>query len=331
MRLLSTRKPFGFTLLEVILASGLSLIVMLALAGAIQFFLFQVDASKNQIEQAQLARAIMRRMENDLRSAIWKQEIDFTSVQDLAASTVASGSSNVASAASAAGIDPSMASSALAGSSTENIAASTVLPTTIGLYGNAMELQVDISRVPRIDEYDPEYSSILSRELGDIPSDIKTVTYFLLQPGVSSLGHGVVGDAGITEEQFGLVRRELDRAVTQYAMNNGQSTNLDASAEILAPEVSLLAFRYFDGIGWLDQWDSEEMGGLPMAVDVMIAIRDHKTTQALLAGDTDVVMTDDEGNVMGKVYRRLIRIPIAKPYEEEEETTDMTSDGDLPL
>lgn len=321
----------GFTLMEVILASGLSVVVMLGVTSAIQYFLIRVDDSKTKIEQAQLARAVMRTIEKDLRSAIWKNEIDFSGVQDLAANSVASGSTDIASAASSAGIDPSMATDALAGSSTQDIAASTVLPTTIGLYGNAMELQFDISRVPRIDEYDPQYSSILNRELSDIPSDIKTVTYFLLQPGGGSLGHGAVGDAAITEEQFGLVRRELDRAVTQYAMNNGQMTNLDASAEILAPEVSLLAFRYFDGVGWLEEWDSEAMGGLPMAVDVMIAIRDHQTTQALLAGDMDIMPTDDEGNIMGKVYRRLIRIPIAKPYEEEEETTDATSDGDLPL
>lgn len=332
MRMPTSGSRSGFTLLEVMLASALSIVVMMAVGGAIRFFLIQVDTSKDAIEQAQLARAVMRTIENDLRSAIWKHEIDFSSVEDLAASTVASGSADLASAASAAGIDPTMASDALAGSSTEDIAASTVLPTTIGLYGNAMELQFDISRVPRIDEYDPQYSSILSRELGDIPSDIKTVTYFLLQPGVSSLGHGVVGDAGITEEQFGLVRRELDRAVTQYAMNNGQSTNLDASAEILAPEVSMLAFRYFDGIGWLEEWNSEEMGGLPMAVDVMIAVRDHQATQAMLAGDYSLAVTDEDGNPTGKVFRRLIRIPIAKPYEEEEETTDtLSSDGDLPL
>ncbi|RCS54331.1 hypothetical protein DTL42_04080 [Bremerella cremea] len=331
MRASTSSTRAGFTLLEVMLASGLSVIVMFAVGGAIQFFLFRVDASKDSIEQAQLARAIMRTIETDLRSAIWKQEIDFTAVQDLAASSVASGSADISSMASSAGIDPTMAAGALTGSATEDIAASSVLPTTIGLYGNSMELQVDISRVPRIDEYDPQYQSILSRSLSDIPSDIKTVTYFLMQPGSSSLGHGVVGDAGVTEEQFGLVRRELDRAVTQYAMNNGNTANLDASAEILAPEVSLLAFRYYDGVGWFDEWNSEEMGGLPMAVDVMISIRDHQTTQALLSGNMADLPTDENGNAMGKVYRRLIRIPIAKPYEEEEETTDLTADGDLPL
>ncbi|WDI41204.1 prepilin-type N-terminal cleavage/methylation domain-containing protein [Bremerella sp. P1] len=315
----------GFTLLEVLLASSLSVLILLALGGAIQFYLFQVTESQTSIEQAQLARAVMRRMETDLRSAIWKNEIDFTSVEALAADSIASGAGDLAASA---GLDPTLAEDALAGSNTQELATSSVLPTTIGLYGNAYELQIDISRIPRIDEYDPQYTSFRSREIGDIPSDIKTVTYFLMQPGVSSLGHGTVGDAGITETQFGLVRRELDRAVTQYALNNGDSTGLDASAEILAPEVSLLQFRYFDGYEWIEEWDSEAMGGLPMAVDVIIAIRDHDMTQALLADGAIEVPVADTTNPVGQVFRRLIRIPTAKPYEPEEEidSTDTLSE-----
>jgi len=322
------RPQFGFTLLEVLLASSLSVLILLALGGAIRFYLFQVTDSQTSIEQAQLARAVMRRMETDLRSAIWKNEIDFSSVETLAADSLAGSAGDLAASA---GLDPSMAEdafseSALAGSNTQELAASGVIPTTIGLYGNAIELQVDISRIPRIDEYDPQFTSFRSREIGDIPSDIKTVTYFLMQPGVSSLGHGTVGDAGITETQFGLVRRELDRAVTQYALNNGDSSGLDASAEILAPEVSLLQFRYFDGYDWLEEWDSEAMGGLPMAVDVIIAIRDHDLTQALLADGAIDVPVEDDANPVGQVFRRLIRIPTAKPYEEEEEEVVQSTD-----
>ncbi|MBA2113930.1 hypothetical protein [Bremerella alba] len=322
------RSKFGFTLLEVILASSLSVLILMALGGAIQFYLFQVTNSQTSIEQAQLARAVMRRMETDLRSAIWKNEIDFSAVETLAADSLTSGAGDLSGMAASAGIDPTMAVDALAGSNTQELATSSVLPTTIGLYGNAIELQVDISRIPRIDEYDPQYTSFRDREIGDIPSDVKTVTYFLMQPGVSSLGHGTVGDAGITETQFGLVRRELDRAVTQYALNNGDSAGLDASAEILAPEVSLLQFRYFDGYEWVEEWDSETMGGLPMAVDVIIAIRDHDTTQALLTDGAVEVPVEDAANPVGQVYRRLIRLPTAKAYEPEEETesTDTLSE-----
>jgi len=320
-------KTPGFTLLEVILAIALSVFVMAALGTAIQFYLRQVDNSQTEIEQAQLARAILQRIERDLKSAIWKSAADFSSVEQLATDTALSGSGDLQQAAADAGIDPSAMGDSLA-SNTEDIAMSSVLPTTIGLYGNAMELQIDISRVPRIDEYDPQYTSFRSRQLSDIPSDIKTVTYFLLQPGVSNIGHGTVGDAAITETQFGLVRRELDRAVTQYAMNEGNIDSLDASAEILAPEVSMLAFRYFDGYEWTEEWDSEELGGLPMAIDVVIAIRDHATTQAILKGDADIAVDTSTQSATGQVFRRVVRIPIAKPLEAIDDTaTDETLSG----
>ena len=51
--------------------------------------------------------------------------------------------------------------------------------TIVGLYGSASSLQFDISRLPRVDQYEALYSP--NSELGvvDIPSDIKTVIYFV--------------------------------------------------------------------------------------------------------------------------------------------------------
>jgi len=315
----------AFTLLEVILASALAAVIMVAIGGAIQFFLIQVKESESSIEQTQVGRAVMALIERDLRSIAWRADIDFSSVEALAADTAGAGLDSATDLAADAGVDISGFDASSLQGNTEDLASSTVLPTTIGLFGNATELQIDISRIPRIDEYDPQYTGFRSGELGDIPSDVKTVTYFLLLPGTSNLGHGTVGDAGITEVQFGLVRRELDRAITQYAMNEGNIDALDASAEIIAPEVSLINFRYYDGLEWWEEWDSEEMGGLPMAVEVVMAIRPYDQTQALLTGqnvDTDIA----EENI-GQVFRQIIRIPVAQPID----TTIGETEEELPL
>lgn len=316
---MTRRATNGLTLLEVILASALSAVVMAALGGAIYFFMSQVRRSQSSIEQAQLARAVMRIIENDLQSAVWKSDIDFESVETLAADSLASGADGLSDLAEDAGIDPTPAADALAGvDNTTDLAASNVLPTTIGIYGNAIEMQVDISRVPRIDQYDPQFISFRDRQIGDIPSDIKTVTYFLLSPGVNTSGHGQIGSAAQQVPQFGLVRRELDRAVTQYALNEGDLSSLDASSEILAHEVSALEFRYYDGFEWYQEWDSEVMGGLPLAVDVWLAIRDQNATDALKALEsgqaTDQVVDE---SAIGEMYRRMIRIPIAAPIDPE--------------
>lgn len=329
LRASTIRRRHGLTLIEVLLASGLAVFVLFAVGGAIRFYLLQVGSSQTQIEQAQLARAVLRLLENDLRSAVWKSEIDFSAVQSMAADSALGGSSDLDALADEFGLDPTTGAGDLL-SNTQDLASSSVLPTSVGLYGNASELQIDISRVPRIDQYDPQFTGFRDRALNDIPSDTKTVTYFLLLPGVSSPMHGQIGSEGITKPQFGLVRRELDRAVTQYALNEGNNASLDASAEILAHEISMLVFRYYDGYTWYEEWDSEAMGGLPMAVDVMIAIRDHETTQALLTDETTLEPLNMDGNPMGQVFRRLVRIPIAQPYEEETATTDSTTE-EIPL
>ncbi len=321
----------GFTLLEVILATALAAFLVVAVGGAIQFYLRHVSNSQTEVEQVQLARAIMRLIESDLRSAVWKNQIDFESVEALASESAAG---QLGDLAMEAGIDPSLAGSAL-DSSTTNIASSTMLPAAIGLYGNATELQLDISRVPRVDEYDPQYTGFRNRELGDLPSDIKTVAYFLLVPGMRMTGHGQIGSGEQNQPQFGLVRRELDRAVTQYALNEGNIEGLDASAEVLAPEVSMLIFRYFDGYEWYEEWDSEVLGGLPLAVDVILAIRDYETTQALLneepVDEPTNTNTEISNPALGKVYRRLVRIPIAQPIEEETDTLNSPAAEEVPL
>ena len=38
----------------------------------------------------------------------------------------------------------------------------------------------------------------------------------------------------------------------------------------MAPEVSLLEFRYFDGFDWFDSWDSALYGELPKAVEIAL-------------------------------------------------------------
>ena len=40
----------------------------------------------------------------------------------------------------------------------------------------------------------------------------------------------------------------------------------------MSDQVVFLQFTYFDGFDWLDSWDSSLDGGLPMAVNISIAV-----------------------------------------------------------
>ena len=52
----------------------------------------------------------------------------------------------------------------------------------VNLYGTSTELRFDISRLPRVEQYQGITEANASGELvaTDLPSDVKTVTYFLL-------------------------------------------------------------------------------------------------------------------------------------------------------
>ncbi|MFI4875488.1 MAG: prepilin-type N-terminal cleavage/methylation domain-containing protein [Blastopirellula sp. JB062] len=325
-RLPSVYRRRGLTLLELVVASAIAVVLMAAVSAAIHMFSRSVDVGRTNIEEAQLARAVMKLIEDDLRNCIWKNDIDFSSVEALASNAGAGAASSMLGDlgdADLGGLDSLTEQSTE--SNTADLAASEVPAMEIGLYGNATELQFDMSRLPRVDEYDPEYVGFRSQRLADRPSDVKTVTYYLLIPG--SAYQGVVGDpADRTAEQSGLVRRVLDRSITQWALDNGDTQQLDATAEILAPEISYLTFRYFDGYQWYEEWDSSTMGGLPLAVDITIAIRATDERGGAAEGDEAVAVGMAEGDM---VYRRLIRIPIAQPIDPiAEEETDLTNSAD---
>ncbi|HMO86480.1 MAG TPA: hypothetical protein PKC18_16335, partial [Lacipirellulaceae bacterium] len=59
----------GFTLFEVVLAIGLSAMVVYLLTTAMELYLVNVDASRGRVESAQLARTLLDQMAADLLAA----------------------------------------------------------------------------------------------------------------------------------------------------------------------------------------------------------------------------------------------------------------------
>jgi type II secretory pathway pseudopilin PulG len=81
--------------------------------------------------------------------------------------------------------DTSSSSSEDTAANTTDLAASTTPPPTPGLYGNQYELMVDVSRLPRPDQYYSQQMSSLSTQMPDVPSDIKSVLYYVQTSGNS--------------------------------------------------------------------------------------------------------------------------------------------------
>lgn len=301
----------AMTLLELILALFIASIVMFAIGMAMQLQALTLDSRRNVVEEVQLARAILRQISDDLRSAA-RYEVLTISDSSQALSTEPSTSSSSGSATdSTAANATDQASSAVSDLNAENSTTTTAIP---GIFGNQTQLMVDVSRLPRIDEYQPLLPSVAG-QMTSVPSGFRTVAYYL----------GTQIDPVTGAQVTGLMRRELDRTITDYAVKTGNLTNINAQGELLAAEVVNIEFRYFDGTQYLLQWDTESTTALPLAVEIVLYLKPPVNGRAEQAKDQTTTP-----------YRMVVAIPTGElppdttaplTTEEEPATSGTTGAG----
>lgn len=304
----------GFTLLEVILAVALTAIVVGIIAGAIDFHLRQLTVRRTHIEEAQLARAVLRQIANDLRAVVVYRPPDFSNVEALA---------DLADSASATLTDATETeteSTEPDTSAAEDLASSVVPPSMPGIYGNQYELQVDVSRIPRYEEYELAIES--GTQMGGL-SDLKTVTYFLTS-SAQSLSATTINAIGTAEgATSGLVRRVVGRATARYTLAGGNFESLDQASQLIAPEVVDMQFSYFDGYQWNTEWDSDVRDGIPLAVEIMIQINDFRLDDPS-DRDKQRTGTQQASTSQQNVYRLVVYLPGAEPLDPSQ-TSDSTT------
>jgi len=293
------RLPSGFTLLEVLLALALTAVVLYMVTMAIGLHLRMLDTGRTEVEEATLARALLEQIAEDIRGAVRYDPIELEPTYS--GSGPGAGSTEL--------LDPDAEpeddyGTEEEGEPTEDLAESTAPTSVPGIVGNSSQIQIDVARLPRTDQFLAAIGADDETAAADHQSDVKTVAYYVVTPGKSA-------DAGGLETRSGLIRRELDRAVTSYAAQRGGLLNVELSLEPVAPEVKAIEFRYFDGTAWLDTWDTEAQGRLPAAVDVAVALgRIRHETGGLASW-----MGRDEEEEDDKTffYRLLVDLPAAAP------------------
>jgi type II secretory pathway component PulJ len=231
----------AYTLLEVLLATAIGALLLLALYSALNITMRNAQAGRDKVEQATLARSLLLRLANDVTSNL-----------RAAVPSQSGGSSGSGGGGSGQG---GQSNSSQGGSSSASSTSSTVsglggtVAFNMGVQGDSTHLFLFSSRVPR--ELDPSWQ-------GDtVPtvSDLRRITYWL-----SSLG---------------LARQEIKLATSDDALN--LSTDLpDDPAFVVAEEVKSLTFQYFDGTNWQDSWDGTQTpssgGNNPQGPPQLIAI-----------------------------------------------------------
>jgi type II secretory pathway component PulJ len=282
----------GFTILELLLASLFGAILTAALWSLLNTYERLFTSGETRTEQAQLVGSILNQLADDLTSAI---------------------ADNAAS--------PSGGTAAVR---------------RFGLFGSSQAFQVDVLQVPP-----PALIAGLAGDDGDrrgqgrsprVP-ELHTVQWRLAEPE----GTGRQGRPSWS----GLVRRELDwETPASPGSGNRASRGIgksglkfrfsrpapsadsprtgrfdidpDDPAILHVPEVVGVEFRYFDGQGWSDEWNSLARKSLPMAVEIVLRVRTGKQAGERTKPEPEadlprpaVPSTEDAG----ESHRLLVHLP----------------------
>ncbi len=291
-RLTKKRARAGYTLLELLLALGLSVVVFAAVGSGIQIYLVALTKQQAMVEQKQVARALLAMIGNDLRAGIQYKATDYSGLDNLiqTQSMMLTGGS-----AAAEEEEP------------ESLIIEEEVSFRPTLLGSSNVLMIDISRLPRLDQYNPLVAS--AEDEVQSPSDVKSLSYFV------SLSEGGVESAiefQRNKAPGGLYRREIDRAVAEYRGETELMLAPDEFTRLIANEVVDISFEYFDGEEWQSEWDSIENGGFPVAIEVNIMIDPVRSA----AGSQDYTVDQSDPDQM-QIFRMVVDLPVAEPIESE--------------
>lgn len=347
-----TSRRAGFTLIELMLSLAL-IVVATAIVGYImQLYSRNFTKHNEDIRRQQLARAILNMIAEDIRSVVLEQEYDGSVLeQQLGASGGGGGQGGGGDAGAGADsglASASTASSGLAGDTggsygDEGYGADTELGLSTsyppGIYGDQYSLIVEVSRLPRHDEYIQQPNSLIDGTITDVPGDIKTVQYFVQTEstmGVSDDMQVFGGDpnnlAAASGFSSGLVRRALDRGVTAYAEEMGNTDQLQRTGQLVAPEVVSLEFAFYDGneAQWVYEWDSSQ-SSLPWLVQITLAIQSEEGAQQfpIQPGTQISTLSLDDQEAYGlQVYELVVAIPGANLVAGDAASADQAAGMD---
>ena len=333
----------AFTLIEVMLAVMLSAFVIAGIAAATHLHLTVLKRQQVMIERSQIARNILNMIKADLRAAVQYKPADVTGLDALTVSQAAiagiamdadmsetdlsqvdpsamdpgalgggaptSGGGGGASMGGQSGSPDATAEEEPAGAP-DGISSGSTPILRPGIYGTGTELMIDISRLPRIDQYDPVATGAVPGEAFSLPTDIKTVAYFLSGESLESMSTQVGIEPGA---KGGLYRRQLDRAVAAYSADTAGALAALGNTKLIAHEVVAVEFRYHDGDEWRSEWNSESEGGFPAAIEVTIVVDNQRS----LSDEVDYSVRNN-GQVQGQAYRTVVNLPVAEILSDEE-------------
>ena len=247
----AVRRRRGFTLIELLLSLALIVVATALIGSLISLYARSFATRGEDIRRQQLARRLLSMIADDIRAVVVEQPFDGAVLQQML------GSAGSSSSGSQLLDEPELETTDVA--STAAPATSSFSDTDLlstlggsmppGIYGTEGQLMIDVSRVPRADEFILPVAT--PGTLVDMPGDIKRVTYYIQSPtplGVrdtmSDVATASLEPGRMAGLSSGLVRRRLDRAVSNFAETNGNTLQFISTGDLMAPEVGALEFAF---------------------------------------------------------------------------------------
>lgn len=280
----------GFTLLELMIAVGLTGLLMTALYSAMKiYFDLQLD-SHEEIERQQVARALLRQITRDIQSVVFVKQTAVEEEEETTTTTELDGNAYGESA-----IDPETVSTTY----------------TSGLVGTSSDLQLFVSRPDRYLGY------VSAQELTSADQrtgDLMIIRYLMASKSGGGLGSAIADREapGAESGAIGLARVAGDLYGLSTAVETAEEYPQLSAAKLQAKEVSAIQFRYFDGIEWLEEWDSTALNDLPKAIEVTLTLRNLESASDALNADSEDPYAFPE-----TTHRMVVPIPVAEPFVAE--------------
>ncbi len=298
----------AFTLTELLIALALTLVLAVAIFGAIRVQVVLTSAGQRAVLKAQITRSLIRQMQADVSGVVFSEPEPEESTEETEDTGLTLGSEDEAAAVTTgagntgSGTAGSTDSTTGAASTTETSdPSSALLNGASGIVGDSQQLVLHVSRPV----HPVRLATTQSSAANTLISDEKSISWFLS----GSTGITATSTGGVQGATTGLARMEGDRFAMQYSTDSGSAEQFGSLTKLLAPEVEQLSFRYFDGVNWVDTWDSTQMGRLPQAIEVTLGILLDDPAQAKIILGTKV-------QPQLEFITHTIRVTKSPPYVE---------------
>lgn len=280
----SPNHRLGFTLLELMLAVGLTSLLMAAVYGAMSAYWNLAMDSREEVERTQIARSLLNQIAADIRSCTFAEQSNQSDFDDSA--------------------DPE-------GTTTDSNTSTDEAGTSAyrnGLIGTDRDLVLYISFPDRTLDYvaAPDAVGTTSRN-----SDLMIVRWLLADSSGGSLSSAMAqqhaGEGSGTVA--GLARGSGGVAGFGQAIENNDTNLQLESTTLVAAEVENVVFEYFDGVDWIAEWDTSTMNRMPQAVRIELTLRN--------APSSDDSLQENPRDLPSTTHTLVVPVPVATPYTEE--------------